>query len=218
MLVAQCWDDGNVDDVRLIDILRRHGAKASFNLNAGGHRAERFLSWRYNDRKEVWKLAQGELVETYRGFTVANHSVNHPHLPQLSAAESEREIREGKDRLEQLFGYAVTGFAYPFGAYDQRTMDQLRASGHVYARTVQAAEPCLPPADPMAFHPSCFHLEGDFWSRFERAKASDGLFYFWGHSYEMETEADWQAFEAKIARLSADPAVRWVDLPALFAR
>ena len=36
-----------------------------------------------------------------------------------------------------------------------------------------------------------------------------------GHSYEILTDADWQAFEDQIARLSAE-SVTWVNLPDLF--
>ena len=35
MKVVTCWDDAPVNDIRLVDILRRHGAKATFNLNPG---------------------------------------------------------------------------------------------------------------------------------------------------------------------------------------
>ena len=40
-----------------------------------------------------------------------------------------------------------------------------------------------------------------------------GAFYFWGHSYEMmDSPGLWQQFEDKIAALSADPDVVWVDV------
>ena len=35
--VVQCWDDGVINDIRLTDLLRRWGAKATFNLNPGLH-------------------------------------------------------------------------------------------------------------------------------------------------------------------------------------
>jgi peptidoglycan/xylan/chitin deacetylase (PgdA/CDA1 family) len=35
MKVVQCWDDGVTTDIKLIEILRRYNAKATFNLNAG---------------------------------------------------------------------------------------------------------------------------------------------------------------------------------------
>ena len=44
--VAQCWDDGVTDDIRLIEILRKHGAKASFNLNPALHKDVAGSGWR----------------------------------------------------------------------------------------------------------------------------------------------------------------------------
>lgn len=41
MRIVQCWDDGVEDDIRLCEILRKHGAKASFNLNPGMHGSQR---------------------------------------------------------------------------------------------------------------------------------------------------------------------------------
>jgi peptidoglycan/xylan/chitin deacetylase (PgdA/CDA1 family) len=217
MRVCQCWDDGNVDDIRLIAILRRHGAKGSFNLNAGLHRAERHHAWTYQQVKPVWKLAAGELRAVYDGFLAANHTLTHPHLTKLGDAEVAREIGEGRAALERIFGYPVLGFAYPFGDHDARVMEAVRAAGHVYARTCAITDDVGSPADPMTLHSSCHHAAADFWQRYERAKAADGVFYFWGHSYEFLDEPSWQAFEAKIARISADPAAKWVDLPGLFA-
>jgi peptidoglycan/xylan/chitin deacetylase (PgdA/CDA1 family) len=216
--VAQCWDDGNVDDVRLVELVLEHGARASFNLNAGLHREQRFLSWKYQDRKEVWKLALGELRSVYAGVTIANHTLTHPWPTKIPAAELEREIVEGRDRLEQLFGQPVLGFAYPFGDYNDAVKDAVRAAGHVYARTCHETATVWPQPDAMEFATSRFHLAADFWQEFERVKAADGVFYFWGHSYEMITEDDWRVYADKLARISADPAVEWVDLPALFGR
>ncbi|MGC9451868.1 MAG: hypothetical protein ACP5I4_10510 [Oceanipulchritudo sp.] len=53
--------------------------------------------------------------------------------------------------------------------------------------------------------------------RYERAKAAgSGVFYFWGHSYEMLDETDWSAFSSKLDRFNADPDAIWTDLPNLF--
>lgn len=217
MKIAQCWDDGVSDDIRVIEILRRHGAKASFNLNYGTHRETRGTGWKYKGTKDVWKLALPELVQVYDGFLVGNHSLNHPDLTKIPVAEAEREIREGKDALEQHFGYAVKGFAYPFGAYNEAVEEILRATGHLYARTTGVTDKVYPPANPMEFHPHCHYKDPLFWEKFERAKQVDGVFYFWGHSYEIVTEADWQAFEQQIARIAAEP-VTWVNLPDLFEK
>jgi peptidoglycan/xylan/chitin deacetylase (PgdA/CDA1 family) len=218
MRIVQCWDDGVVDDIRLIEILRRHGAKASFNLNLDIQPAERRYSWRYRDLKDVWKLGKNELRDVYAGFTIANHSATHPNLQELPVEQAREDIRRGREVLEQHFGCAVTGFAYPFGTHNAAVREAVRSAGHVYARTTQPVDDAFPPADAMTFHPSCHFAATDFWERVERARATPaGVFYFWGHSYELVTAADWEAMAAKIARLAAYPGAVWCDLPALFA-
>ena len=67
----------------------------------------------------------------------------------------------------------------------------------------------------MEFHPNCHFLAPDFWQRYEKARER-GVFYFWGHSYELATEPLWDAFDDQIRRISADPSAEWADLPALF--
>jgi peptidoglycan/xylan/chitin deacetylase (PgdA/CDA1 family) len=212
MKIVQCWDDGVRDDIRLTEILRRHGAKASFNLNWASHINPEDHAWKHKDH-DVTRLLRSELREVYDGFLVANHSMNHPFLKQIAPEAAEREIRENRDALEQHFGYEVTGFAYPFGSYNQTVMDLVRDSGHVYARTCENAAQVFPPADAMALATNCHFAAPDFWERFATAGE---VFYFWGHSYEMTTEDEWAAFESKIARLSATPDAQWANLPGLF--
>jgi hypothetical protein len=50
MTVVQCWDDGVTADVGVIEILRKHAAKATFNLNAGTHGQQRKAGWTYKTR------------------------------------------------------------------------------------------------------------------------------------------------------------------------
>lgn len=33
--VSFSFDDGNIDDIRLVEILNKYGLKATFNLNSG---------------------------------------------------------------------------------------------------------------------------------------------------------------------------------------
>lgn len=215
--VAQCWDDGVDDDIRVIDVFRRHGAKASFNLNPACHTGQRTSAWKFRDIKPVYKLARPELVSVYEGFTIANHTASHPFLTRIPVEQACREIRDGRDALEQIFGRPVTGFAYPFGDHNAAVEDLVRECGHVYARTTQSTHHVLPCENPMQVAPSCHFQAPDFWERYAMAKAGSGLFYFWGHSYELMSPADWQSFDAMISRISSDPEAEWVDLPTVFA-
>ncbi|WP_419657502.1 polysaccharide deacetylase [Desulfosarcina variabilis str. Montpellier] len=212
--VVQCWDDGVTTDARLTDLLRRLGIPATFNLCAGMHDNQRRFGWMHAGQ-EVWRLGWDEMNGVYDGFTIANHSLTHPNLCEMSAAAAQHEISVGRERLQQFFGQRVAGFAYPFGAYTPAVMALVRETGHVYARTVESKADGFPPAEPMAFHPSCHFLAPDFWQRYEDAKRC-GVFYFWGHSFELVDETLWQALETTFTRISADPDSRWGNLPDLF--
>jgi len=215
MTVVQCWDDGVTTDARLAELFRRHGARATFNLNAGLHEGERKMSWVYQGT-EVHRLGWTEMKEVYDGFTIGNHGLTHPRLERIPVEDARRCVAEGRTQLQDFFDQPVLGFAYPCGSYNDAVRAAVRDAGHVYARTTAQAVPPFPPDDPMAFHPCCHFLADDFQARYERAKRG-GVFYFWGHSYELISEPMWAEFEETIERISADPEARWSDVADLFA-
>ncbi len=214
MKLVQCWDDGVTTDIRLVSLLQRHGARATFNLNAGLHGSQRRLGWHHRGT-EVWRLAHDELRAVYDGFGIANHTLTHPHLEQLPIHTARQEINEGRARLQDLFGQSVAGFVYPFGSFDGAVQQAVRDAGHLYARTTRAAEAGVSTHDAMAAAPSCHFLAPDFWQCFDRARPG-GVFWFWGHSYELVDEALWTAFETALKRLCAEPGAQWCDPTDLF--
>jgi len=214
MTVVQCWDDGVTTDERLIDNLHRHGAKATFNLNIGLHETKRQPGWQH-EGTEVQRLALPELKDVYDGFTIANHSLTHPRLELIPIETARREITEGRERLQQYFQQPIRGFAYPYGTYNEEVMLATIEAGHLYARTTKNVEISFPPANPAIFHPCCHFLDPSFWERYENAKGS-GVFYFWGHSYEMISESMWSHFASMVQCISADPETCWGDVPDLF--
>jgi len=217
MKIVQCWDDGVVDDIRLCELLRSVGAQATFNLNPGLHGADRGAGWLFRGVKEVRKLAKKELAATYEGFEIANHTLTHPSADKIGLSEWEREVLEGRVRLEDLFGRRVVGFAYPYGHCPPHAVEVVRGTGHLYARTCKNATPSFPPTDPMLLAADCHFLDPRFWDLYEQAKsAGSPAFYFWGHSYELCSEGDWKSFEEKLRRLASDPDAEWSRLSRLF--
>ncbi|MDA3797821.1 MAG: polysaccharide deacetylase family protein [Kiritimatiellae bacterium] len=212
--VVQCWDDGISADIRLTDILRRHSAKATFNINAGLHGDDRMGEWEHKGTKVI-RMGWQEMKEALDGFVIANHSLSHPHLEQLSYDKIIIELAEGRERLQQFFQQDVRGFAYPFGSYNEEVIEALRETGHIYARTCKNVENVFPPENPMEFHSNCHFLASDFLERYEKAKEF-GVFYFWGHSYEMISENMWVDFENNIKHISDDPESSWADVQDLF--
>ena len=69
-----------------------------------------------------------EVIElsTRRGHTVGAHTVRHLSVPLESAASQHRELGDCKRALEALTGQPVTLFAYPFGHYDDASVQVVR--------------------------------------------------------------------------------------------
>lgn len=216
MWVAQSWDDGVVDDVRLTDLLRSHAAPATFNLNLGLHQRQRAYSWKYGD-KEVWRLGKDELAGVYAGFSIANHSLTHPCLSDLTTVDLQREVAESRRLLQDFLQQPVRGFCYPFGAFTPAVKEVVRAAGHIYARTIIECDALLPIADSLELGVSCRFNDPQFWQRYQQAKTVNSGFLFWGHSYELMSEAMWADLEQKIVAINADSNAEWTHLDAWFA-
>ncbi len=213
--IIQTWDDGLVDDIRLTEILRRHGARATFCLNPGLYLQERSFGW-FHDGREVRRLAADELCRVYEGFEICSHSMTHPCLTDISPEQLQWEVRASREALEAIFQRPVLGFCYPFNAYNDAVVLAVRAAGYLWARGNQHLEKVFPPVDPFAFHSSCHFLDPELDERYRRAGEGDGVFFFWGHSCELNDEAKWEDFERLIARLSSDPGTRWSFIADLF--
>ena len=61
--------------------------------------------------------------------TIGAHTMTHPRLPSLTAGEAMREIRESKSRLEAILDTKVALFSFPFGAFNQRLIEQCQEAG-----------------------------------------------------------------------------------------
>ena len=82
--------------------------------------------------------------------------------------------------------------------------------------TARCAKHCLSDvtdcAEPLALASNCHFMAEDFWVRYNKAKET-GVFYFWGHSYEMfRYDEMWDHFEAKIRYITEDPDTEWANV------
>ncbi|OPY89443.1 MAG: Polysaccharide deacetylase [Syntrophus sp. PtaU1.Bin208] len=215
MKILQCWDDGVVSDVRLVELLRRQGAKATFSLNPGLYQEKRSFGW-LSEGREIWRLGLSELPSVYEGFEICSHSMTHPYLTALSESRLDWEIKASRDFLEQLFSRPIRGFCYPFNAYNDSVIAAVRAAGYRWGRGGKEEQNNFPPADPLAFSPSCRFLDPDFWRKYDCAKERSEVFFFWGHSYELRSEDMWSEFERRMETISSDAAAEWSFIDDLF--
>ena len=214
--VAQSWDDAVITDARLVELLKKYRAKATFFVDPGNLRNERRQKlWTFNGH-DVGRLSIPEVKKLFADFEVGSHTMTHPDLRDLTPSEVMHELTESKRILEEWFGHPVIGFAYPHAKFNDEDKAAVRRAGYAYGRVSHDNPHVFPPADPYEFMPSCHFQDPDFWGEFAYVRKHGGVFYFWGHSYEMLDDAQWQEFEKKLARLSSDPGVKWVTIEELF--
>ena len=230
VLVTQSWDDVPLNDARLVPLLKKYKAKATFFIDPrnvsderqpadGSNRNGAFPTWGWFGNGKLSIADIRELFSDSTLFEVGSHSMTHPPLDRLPVDLLKSELAESKRILELWVGRPVRGFAYPGGGGDtEAVIREIQSAGYAYARTVANDPRVYPPQNPYQLKVSRTWNAPDFWEEFERVKKEGGVFYFWGHSYEIKEDRDWVAFEDKIARLSADPDVRWVTNIEIFGK
>jgi peptidoglycan/xylan/chitin deacetylase (PgdA/CDA1 family) len=77
---------------------------------------------------------------TRAGNEVGAHSMSHPHLTTLDADEQALEIAASAELIQRRMGVRPSGFAYPGGDYDGRTVSAVRAVGLDHAVTTRAGD------------------------------------------------------------------------------
>ena len=71
------------------------------------------------------------------GITIGGHTRTHADLRKCDDAGLDRELRGGREDLEDLLGKPVTQFAYPFGHFDARSRAAVVAAGYSSAITTR---------------------------------------------------------------------------------
>jgi len=71
------------------------------------------------------------------GQEVGSHTLDHPHLPRLSAALAQQQIRDSRSALTQRLGCDVSAFCYPYGDLSPQVCDMVREAGYTNATTTQ---------------------------------------------------------------------------------
>lgn len=199
--VTLSYDDGVVQDMRLIKLLDRYGLKGTFNISAGLFAAE---------DAEKGRMSKGQALALYTGsgHEVAAHMYSHPHPAELLAERITYEMLKDREELEALFGTCVRGMAYPYGECSERIKNCARACGFAYSRITAPTEGFGLPEDWLAFAPTCHHnhphlfeLAEEFLNKRLRPMYDKSLlFYLWGHSYEFDDCDNWERIE-KFAEL-----------------
>ncbi len=204
--VTFSFDDGVLQDARLIKLFEKYNLKGTFNINSArlGEKGELPCRGITVDHS---RFGAEELRGVYDGHEVAAHTLTHPYLIKIEDDEEVvRQVEEDRLRLSELMGYEVVGFAYPGGGpnCDDRLVNLVKGrTGAKYARTVGVTNGFAFPADLFAFQATTSDGQEN---NLELAEAflkepADAehvkVFYLYGHSYSFDADPDsWKRMEA----------------------
>ena len=199
------YDDGVEQDIRLVEIFRKNGLKATFNINGGKFSPEGTV---FPEGHIHRRMTEKQVLETYKDDVceVACHAYTHPFLTEYDPAIVSYQIIQDRLALEALFGQQMHGMAYPYGRTNDTVVNVLKNTGIWYCRTTVSTEKFDMPTDWLQLPATCHHknprlmeLADDFLAL--RPKFRPQLFYVWGHSYEFEQHDNWNVIEDFAAKM-----------------
>ena len=199
-VVTLSYDDNVEEDVRLVEIMKKHSLKGTFNINSGQFSPEGSVGDVGKHGHRRMTVSKSVALHKDSGMEIACHGVNHPFLEQLPTSVCVEEVLQDRKNLEAIYGGFVRGMAYPFGTYNDEVVSILRSCGIVYSRTVVSTMKFDMPVDWLRLHGTCHHGNPELMNlakKFveDRRGWSPMMFYLWGHSYEFEDNHNWHIIE-----------------------
>lgn len=131
--VAMTFDDGFLDVAEhALPILSERGFQATVFVSPAVTDGRTSFSW-YSEQPPL--LNWDDIAELDRDGTLRfeAHSLTHPNLPMLGAAEAREEIAGSKLELENHLGRVVRAFSYPTGLFGEREQRIAAAAGYKIA-------------------------------------------------------------------------------------
>lgn len=203
------YDDGKLEDRRLVAIFNKYGIRGTFNLNSG------IIDPQIRIPRDEWK-------DLYAGHEVAVHTCTHPTISRCPDNAVVQEILNDRIALERIMKHPIRGMAFPNGSYNEKICQLAAGLGMEYARIaadqyadVYSAK-CLAsqaqgsillgdatgfnmPKNYMQWLPTCHHNHNliQFGKDFMSLKKRQYLYmmYVWGHSFEFTKNNNWNIIE-----------------------
>ncbi|HCC00902.1 MAG TPA: hypothetical protein DEP42_06795 [Ruminococcaceae bacterium] len=120
--VVVTLDDGYFDNyTHAYPILKQNKQKATVFMISG-----KIGTSNYMVASQLKEMSQN-------GIEIQDHTVSHGHLSKMSYAQQVAELRNSKTTLEKIIGRPVNFVAYPYGDYDQNTLQATKEVGYKMA-------------------------------------------------------------------------------------
>ena len=151
-------DDGHPSDMKVAELLGKHDLKGTFYVPI-------------RNKEGLPTMSKNELRGVGRHVEIGSHTLDHCYLGTVGKTEAQRQITEGKMRLEDLLGHTVVGFCYPGGKYRRSDLTLVQNAGFTYARTTtnlcfDAGHSRFELPTTIQFYP---HAQSVYWRNFAQA-------------------------------------------------
>lgn len=185
-VLTMSYDDGKLEDRRLVSLFNQYGIKGTFHINSGIE----------NDPR---RIKPEEFKELYKGHEVSCHTSTHPTIARCPMEQVVRQVMDDRAALERLMGYPVRGLSYPNGSYSKEIKEVLPQLGIAYSRIVGNSDNFAMPADYYEWKATCHHNHRlkELGEEFISLSKTQYLYmmYVWGHSYEFTDRDNWNVIE-----------------------
>jgi len=124
--VVLTFDDGYEDFYTVVyPILKKYQMKATVYVIYD------YIGWKgFMNESQIKEIASSNLVE------IGSHTLDHVYLKSVVKDLAEKQIKNSKVLLEQMFGFPVYTFAFPYGAFSQESLDIVKEAGYTAAVSV----------------------------------------------------------------------------------
>ena len=194
------YDDGNDCDIRLVELMRKHHVKGTFNINSGLCPSEPVP---YDISKQWRRMTMQECIDLYGcDMEIAVHGQIHPSWDCMPTANAMQDVLNDRCALERATGKIIRGAAFPYGTYNDDVVELLRLAGIAYCRNVVSTRDLRAiPKDFLRLQPTTRNRDPkviDISRKFVDGQDPAGrlwMLYIWGHSYEFITDDSWGLME-----------------------
>lgn len=228
VVLTMSWDDGHPADVRVGEMMARHGIRGTFYVPI-------------RNREGLPVMSPVSLRHLAALHEIGSHTYSHCYLNTVSSKQAESEILQGRVALEDLLGQPVGGFSYPGGKFTRNHVSMVRKAGFIYARSITSCHTdmffdrfAMPTTLQVYPHKRWVYVrnfvsQGDWRRRAAllptlmrshellprlidcvdraRMRTSSSIVHFWGHSWELDSIGGWKVLEAFLEYVGAQPEI-----------
>jgi len=207
------WDDGNLSDLRIADLLQKYNLPGTFYIPL-------FSPKKSLDSKQICEISSN--------FDIGAHTMTHSRMTDCTDKQAKNEIIESKKYVEDITSKECNSFCFPEGKFLPKHLRMVASAGFLGCRSVELLNNKFPQYKfgiyllPTTFqvYPhtrldylknickrnSLLNLTNYFKIRslnwLDSAKllfidtlTEGGIFHIWGHSWEIDEMHLWNNLE-----------------------